>query len=85
MVFCPILALTTAAFGQETKLKSPVSELDVVFDSPVSDTVRMLVLHRITLSTEALVNYYHQYPVEKVEIRVPPHFRRGASGGQASG
>ena len=58
MVFCPILALTTAAFGQETKLKSPVSELDVVFDSPVSDTVRMLVLDRITLSTEALVNYY---------------------------
>lgn len=57
----------------------------MVFDSPVSDTVRMLVLDRITLSTEALVNYYHQYPVEKVEIRVSPHFRRGASGGQASG
>ena len=48
----------------------------MVFDSPVSDTVRMLVLDRITLSTEALVNYYHQYPVEKVEIRVSPHFRR---------
>jgi hypothetical protein len=80
-----LLSLSLAASGQETKLQIAGSQIDVVFDAPVSDALRELVLDRIKLSAKAIVNYYHRYPVQEVRIDVALHFGRGVSGGHASG
>jgi hypothetical protein len=80
-----LLSLPLTASGQETKLNIAGAEIDVIFNSPVSDTLRELVLERIKLSAKAVTNYYRRYPVQKVRIDVSPHFGRGVSGGHASG
>jgi hypothetical protein len=77
------LAMTVSA--QETKLEIAGSEINVVFNSPVSDSLREMVLGRIRLSAKAIVNYYRRYPVREVRIDVFPNFGRGVSGGRASG
>jgi hypothetical protein len=71
--------------GQETKVEIAGSEIDVVFNSPVSDSLREMVLGRVKLSAKAIVNYYRRYPVPEVRIDVFPHFGRGVSGGRAFG
>lgn len=70
---------------QSAKLQISGSEIDVAFQSPVSNTLRELVLNRINLSARGIVNYYGRFPVEKVTITVTPHFGRGINGGHASG
>jgi hypothetical protein len=84
---CAFLLLLNApmVFAQETKVEIAGSEIEVVFDSPVSGTLRDLVLARINLSAKAIVNYYRRYPVPEVRIDVSPHFGKGVSGGHASG
>jgi hypothetical protein len=83
---CAFLSLTAAmASAQETKLQIAGSEIDVVFDSPVSSSLRDLALDRIKLSAKAIVNYYRRYPVPEVRIDVSPHLGKGVSGGHASG
>ena len=78
-------AAAMPASGQNTSLQIAGSQIDVVFDSPISDALRQLVLDRIKLSAKAIVNYYGRYPVQKVRIDVSPHFGKGVSGGHASG
>lgn len=78
-----VVAMTVSA--QETKLEIAGSEIDVVFNSPVSDSLREMVLGRIRLSAKAIVNYYRRYPAREVRIDVFPNFGRGVSGGRASG
>ena len=78
-----VIAMTVSA--QETKLEIAGSEIDVVFNSPVSDSLREMVLGRIRLSAKAIVNYYRRYPAREVRIDVFPNFGRGVSGGRASG
>ena len=85
MLFSALLSLSLKASAQETKLQIAGSEIDVVFGSPVSDTLRQLVLDRVRLSAKAIVNYYRRYPVQEVRIDVSLHFGRGVSGGHASG
>jgi hypothetical protein len=85
-LFLPaFLASAFMASAQETKLQIAGSEIDVVFDSPVSDILKGMVLDRIKLSAKAIVNYYRQFPVQEVRIDVSPHFGKGVSGGHASG
>src|SRR3984957_8666280 len=79
------LAVVMADSGQEAKVEIAGSKIDVVFDAPVPDSLREIVLERIKLSAKAIVNYYHRYPVQEVRIDVSPHFGRGVSGGHASG
>jgi hypothetical protein len=79
------LAVAMAVSAQETKLEIAGSEIDVVFNSPVSDSLREMVLGRIRLSAKAIVNYYRRYPAREVRIDVFPNFGRGVSGGRASG
>jgi len=78
-----VIAMTVSA--QETKLEIAGSEIDVVFNSPVSDSLREMVLGRIRLSAKAIVNYYRRYPVREVRIDVFLNFGRGVSGGRAFG
>jgi hypothetical protein len=80
-----LLSLSLTASGQETKVEIAGSEIDIVFNSPVSDSLREMVLGRVRLSAKAIVNYYRRYPVPEVRIDVFPHFGRGVSGGRASG
>ena len=80
-----LLSLSFTASGQETTLEIAGSKIDVVFDAPVADSLREMVLERIKLSSKAIVNYYRRYPVPEVRIDVSPHFGRGVSGGRASG
>src|ERR1700756_5558462 len=84
-LFSVTLAAPMAAFGQETKLEIAGSKIDVIFDAPVTDSLRGMVLERIKLSAKAIVNYYRRYPVSEVRIDVSPHFGRGVNGGHASG
>jgi hypothetical protein len=79
------LAVVMADAGQETKVEIAGSKIDVVFDAPIADSLREMVLERIKLSAKAIVNYYRRYPVPEVQIDVSPHFGRGVSGGHASG
>jgi hypothetical protein len=79
------LALAMTVSAQETKLEIAGSAIDVVFNSPVSDSLREMVLGRIRLSAKAIVNYYRRYPAREVRIDVFPNFGRGVSGGRASG
>jgi hypothetical protein len=79
------LAVVMADAGQEAKVEIAGSKIDVVFDAPVADSLREMVLDRIKLSAKAIVNYYRRYPVPEVQIDVSPHFGRGVSGGHASG
>jgi hypothetical protein len=79
------LAVAMADSGLETKVEIAGSEIDIVFNSPVSDSLREMVLGRVRLSAKAIVNYYRRYPVPEVRIDVFPHFGRGVSGGRASG
>jgi hypothetical protein len=79
------LALAMTVSAQETKLEIAGSEINVVFNSPVSDSLREMVLGRIRLSAKAIVNYYRRYPAREVRIDVFPNFGRGVSGGRASG
>jgi hypothetical protein len=86
---CAFLSLTLSAAvadsGQDAKVEIAGSEIDVVFNSPVSDSLREMVLGRIRLSAKAIVNYYRRYPVREVRIDVVPNFGRGVTGGRASG
>jgi hypothetical protein len=85
VLFSVTLAAAMADSGQETKVEIAGSKIDVVFDAPVADSLRSMVLERIKLSAKAVVNYYRRYPVPAVQIDVSPHFGRGMSGGHASG
>ncbi|HEX3443579.1 MAG TPA: hypothetical protein VHS80_02610, partial [Chthoniobacterales bacterium] len=85
MLSAALLSLSLTASAQETKLQIAGSEIDVVFGSPVSDSLRQMVLDRVKLSAKAIVNYYRRYPVSEVRIDVSPHFGKGVSGGHASG
>src|SRR5260221_3325709 len=78
-----IIAMTVSA--QETKLEIAGSEIDVVFNSPVSDSLREMVLGRIRLSAKPIVNYYRRYPVREGRIDVFPNFGRGSSVGRDFG
>jgi len=84
-LFSVTLAAAMAESGQETTLEIAGSKIDVVFDAPVADSLREMVLERVKLSAKAIVNYYRRYPVPEVHIDVSPHFGRGVSGGHASG
>jgi hypothetical protein len=79
------LTLAMAESNQDNKIDIAGSQIEVVFDSPVSDSLREMVLGRIRLSAKAIVNYYRRYPVHEVRIDVVPNFGRGVSGGHASG
>ena len=85
MLSSALLSLSLTASGQETTVEIAGSKIDVVFDAPVPDSLREMVLERIKLSAKAIVNYYRRYPVPEVQIDVSPHFGRGVSGGHASG
>ena len=80
-----LFSTAAATSDQGAKLQVSGSEIDVEFQSPVSGTLRELLLNRINLSARAIVNYYGRFPVEKVIITVIPQLGKGTSGGHTWG
>jgi hypothetical protein len=77
--------LSSADAQMREQLQLSGGNLEVHFDPLPSESLRQLILRRITLSAKAVAAYYRQYPVLTVNIWVSLHHGHGVNSGHAFG